>query len=364
MIQHLKRLSISRLKIDILLIKHMFFFYRFKNYLKSTIKKIYRIRTLFPEVDGIKILHIIKLASISSFIILFVSLFPSPYLFFHEEKPFYGNFSWSSDDLVRLSQGDFADNGKGGLENYIPKLRLFEYCIEKGDTLWDISKKLNVDPDSIISCNSFSNVHSIHEGDRILIPNVKGIFVNVSEGDTIFGFSSKYNLPPDLIMELNDLRSNSLVPGMKIFLPGVRYSNMKRAYALGEAFDKPVRGRLTSGFGYRRDPFTRRRAFHTGIDIACRIGTRVHAAQGGKVIYAGIKHGYGRTIILEHKFGYKTIYGHLAHINISKGQWIKKGQTIGLTGNSGRSTGPHLHFEISLKNRIINPLTQTNMAVR
>jgi len=319
---------------------------------------------LFSQKSIMTLFRLLKLVAVCFLIIIYITLFPCPYSFFSNDKPYFGDFSWSSLNQVRLSAGDFQENGRGGLEHYIPRLRLIEYIIEKGDTLWSISKKFDVDPDSIISSNFFTNVHSIREGDMILIPNIRGIFINVEEGDTIFNYSTKYKVPPDFIMEVNDLRSNSLAPGMRVFLPGVKYSTMERAYALGEAFEKPVRGRLTSRFGYRRDPFTGKRSFHTGIDIAYRYGTKVYAAREGRVIFTGINYGYGKTVIISHSFGYRTVYGHLSSIPVSRGQRLKKGEIIGFIGISGRSTGPHLHFEVWLNNRLINPLTQTNMTVR
>jgi murein DD-endopeptidase MepM/ murein hydrolase activator NlpD len=297
-------------------------------------------------------------------IVAFISLFPCSYTFYPEEKPYFGDFSWSPTNHVRLSAGDFYENGRGGLEHSIPKLRLIEYTIKKGDTLWSIARDFDLDPDTIISSNIFGNVHRIHEGEMILVPTIRGIFINIEEGDTIFGLSTKYEIPPDFIMEVNDLRTNTLAPGMKIFLPGVRYDTMERAYALGEAFDKPIRGRLTSRFGYRKDPFTGKRAFHTGIDIANRYGTKVHAAREGKVIFTGIRFGYGLTVIIQHSFGYRTLYGHLSALQVKRGQHINKGEIIGFIGLSGRTTGPHLHFEVWHNNRLINPLTQTNMTVR
>jgi murein DD-endopeptidase MepM/ murein hydrolase activator NlpD len=296
-------------------------------------------------------------------LILYISFFPNQ-TFFTENEPFYGDFAWYTEHPVHFSAGDFRENGRGGIENYIPDLRLTEYTIKKGDTLWGISRKFDVDPDSIISCNVFSNVHSIHEGDVILVPNIRGIFVTIHAGDSIFKYSTEYKIPPDFVMEVNRLRSNALTPGMKLFLPGVRYNNIERAYALGEAFTKPVHGRLTSRYGYRRDPFTGRREFHRGIDLANRVGIRVHAAQSGTVLYIGRRHGYGKTIIIQHRFGYKTLYGHLDTYKVHRGQHVSSGQVIGTLGNTGRSTGPHLHFEIWLKSRTIDPLTQTNMAAR
>lgn len=308
--------------------------------------------------------RVLNLTILAFSIVLVLSLVPAPFTAVKEDIPYYGDFVWQTDTPVRLSSGEFRENGRGGLENYVPRLRLIEYTIRKGDTLWSIAREHDVDPDSIISCNVFTNVHAIQVGDVILIPNIKGIFVNVKQGDTIFSYSTKYTVAPDFIMEVNSLRTNELSPGMKIFLPDVKFSTMERAYALGEAFNKPVRGRLTSRYGYRRDPFTSKRAFHRGIDIANRIGARVYAAQEGRVIYAGQRRGYGNAVILEHKFGYKTMYGHLNEIVVKRGQMVKSGQTIGTLGNSGRSTGPHVHFEIWLKNRTIDPLTQTNMSVR
>jgi len=297
-------------------------------------------------------------------LIIYISLFPNPATFVSEDKPFFGDFAWYTENPIHFSAGDFRENGRGGIENYVPDLRLTEYTIQKGDTLWSIARKFDVDPDTIISCNVFSNVHSIHEGDVILVPNIRGIFVTIREGDSIFKFSTDYKIPPDFVMEVNRLHSNALSPGMKLFLPGARYKNIERAYVLGEAFNKPAYGRLTSRYGYRRDPFTGKRAFHRGIDIANRIGVKVHAAQAGTVIYTGERHGFGKTIIIQHRFGYKTLYGHLDSFSVHRGQRVKSGQVIGTLGNTGRSTGPHLHFEIWLKSRTINPLTQTNMAVR
>jgi murein DD-endopeptidase MepM/ murein hydrolase activator NlpD len=351
------------MKVVVLRVKLRYFLISRKRSLERSRRAILSSSFFSPHLWR-RIAWYMKMGAAGLLINLFIALFPCPHGFVSEEKPYYGDFSWNTPSQVRLSAGDFQEIGRGGLELYVPRLRLIEYTVERGDTLWSIAKKFDVDPDGIISSNYFSNVHSIHGGEEILVPNMRGIFVEVSEGDTIFKYSSEYRIPPDFIMEVNELRSNTLAPGMKIFLPGVRYSTLERAFALGEAFEKPVRGRLTSRFGYRRDPFTGKRAFHTGIDIAHRYGTEVHAARDGRVIFVGTRYGYGRTVILEHAFRYRTLYGHLSSVNVKSGQRVKKGQIIGFIGISGRSTGPHLHFEIWLNGRLVNPLTQTNMAVR
>jgi len=98
--------------------------------------------------------------------------------------------------------------------------------------------------------------------------------------------------------------------------------------------------------GWRKDPFTNNNTYHGGIDIAAPTGTLVKASQGGEVIFTGWKGGYGKLIIIEHKYGYKTFYGHLNKILVKTGQVVKSGQSIGNVGSTGRSTGPHVHFEL------------------
>jgi murein DD-endopeptidase MepM/ murein hydrolase activator NlpD len=305
-----------------------------------------------------------KQLALSVFILACITLFPSSHTFVSEVKPFYGDFAWNALQNTRMSPGGFTDPARGGIEHDVPRLRLIEYQVGKGDTLWSIAKRFDVEPDGVISCNSFGNVHRIHEGDLVLIPNIKGIFVDVRKGDSLLSYSSRYRVAPDFLMEVNELQSSVLAPGMRLFLPGAKYTSIERAYALGVAFDKPVRGRVTSRFGYRRDPFSKKRAYHTGIDIAGRHGAEVHAAREGKVTFAGARFGSGKIVILEHAFGYRTVYAHLSAARVSKGQKVRQGEIIGFIGDSGRSTGPHLHFEVWHRGKLINPLSQTNMSAR
>ncbi len=118
----------------------------------------------------------------------------------------------------------------------------------------------------------------------------------------------------------------------------------------------PVHGLITDGFGRRRDPFTGRLAMHRGLDISARIGTPVKAPADGVVVAAGREKGYGRVIKISHGLGYTTVYGHLHRILVRPGDTVHRGQTIGLVGNTGRSTGPHLHYEVHKDGRAVNPL--------
>ncbi|SCG83102.1 putative metalloprotease HI0409 [Proteiniborus sp. DW1] len=118
----------------------------------------------------------------------------------------------------------------------------------------------------------------------------------------------------------------------------------------------PTTGRVTSGFGYRKNPFGRGREFHNGIDIANSSGTEIKAAGSGIVTFAGYNGGYGRYIIISHGYGYQSVYGHNRKLLVKVGDKVEKGQTISEMGNSGRSTGPHLHFEVRLNGNPIDPM--------
>jgi hypothetical protein len=120
----------------------------------------------------------------------------------------------------------------------------------------------------------------------------------------------------------------------------------------------PTNGRITSPFGYRFHPILKENVFHEGIDLANMVGTPVYATAEGIVEFAGNRDNYGRVIILKHtEYACETIYGHLHQFNVTKNQVVKRGELIGYMGNSGRSTGPHLHYEVRAQNRPVNPLS-------
>lgn len=118
----------------------------------------------------------------------------------------------------------------------------------------------------------------------------------------------------------------------------------------------PTRGWLASRFGYRISPFTGLREFHRGIDIAAREGTPIIAPADGFVLRIGKDRAFGLFVELDHGFGYTTFYGHLSKVVVRKGQRVRRGQIIAMMGNTGRSTGPHLHYEIHISGLPVNPL--------
>ncbi|HSV31091.1 MAG TPA: peptidoglycan DD-metalloendopeptidase family protein [Atribacteraceae bacterium] len=117
----------------------------------------------------------------------------------------------------------------------------------------------------------------------------------------------------------------------------------------------PTWGRIASNYGWRNDPFTGRRAWHTGVDIAAPTGRNVVSTADGKVVFAGWNGNYGRTVIVRHQFGFETLYAHLSNIRVRTGDNVAKNQIIGNVGSTGRSTGPHLHYEVRRHGNILNP---------
>lgn len=117
----------------------------------------------------------------------------------------------------------------------------------------------------------------------------------------------------------------------------------------------PVNGRLGDGFGVRLDPFSGEGAMHTGIDITAPLGTPVKATADGLVISASWNYGYGRCVVIDHGNNYRTLYGHLSRIDVIEGQEVRQGTVLGAVGNTGRSTGYHLHYEVQIGSTPVNP---------
>jgi len=117
----------------------------------------------------------------------------------------------------------------------------------------------------------------------------------------------------------------------------------------------PVLGHITDSFGERLDPFSGEGAFHTGVDVASDYGAPVHATADGVVISAENHAGYGRVVVIDHGFGITTWYAHLSSFSTITGSRIKRGQVVGYCGISGRSTGPHVHYEVRVNNAPVNP---------
>lgn len=160
------------------------------------------------------------------------------------------------------------------------------------------------------------------------------------------------------------LATSGAVPGpdeirAKAILDGLDRMNLYRLAAEKSPFAVPVKSafRFTSGFGWRRDPKGAGNRMHEGTDFAAGHGTPIYATADGVVDHADWDSGYGRTVRIRHEFGIETVYAHLSQIRVSKGQRVSRGDRIGDMGSSGRSTGTHLHYEVRIGGRPVNPMT-------
>jgi murein DD-endopeptidase MepM/ murein hydrolase activator NlpD len=117
----------------------------------------------------------------------------------------------------------------------------------------------------------------------------------------------------------------------------------------------PTNGYVTSGYGFRTSPFTGRKQFHAGIDIAADYGTRIISPASGRVVFAGRRGAFGRVVEIDHGFGVRTIFGHTDDIYVRVGQRVERGTKIASVGSTGRSTGPHLHYQLKAQGKTVNP---------
>ncbi len=232
-----------------------------------------------------------------------------------------------------------------------------EYELASGDTLSAIAARKGLRLDTLVSFNRITDARRMRAGDTIAVPNRDGVLHTVSRGESLESIARSHGSSVNALLDANDLESARISAGDLMFVPEARMDSTELAIVLGDAFRWPVRGRLSSGFGMRRDPFTGTRRFHNGIDIVNRPGTPVRAAMSGRVVHVENQPGnYGKFVIMRHPRGYQTLYSHLDRITVSSGQYLSQGQQLGLLGNTGRSTGPHLHFSIIENGQFINPM--------
>jgi len=264
-------------------------------------------------------------------------------------------------NLLAYADYDTANQGSGSYMlpegAIISSVSSREYSLKRGDTLSEIARRNGLDVGTLIAFNEISDVRRIWAGSTIRIPNVDGVPYTVRSGDSLATIAEKFSVPLNTILDVNDLQSETITSGEVLFIPGGRISEYDYKKAMGTLFVYPVRGTLTSPFGYRSDPFTGVRVMHYGIDIAGPVGTAVTTTRAGEIINIGDRPlGYGKYVVVRHENGFQSLYGHLSRIVVRRGQYVQQGQKIGEMGNTGRSTGPHLHFALYRNNVPVNPL--------
>ena len=243
-------------------------------------------------------------------------------------------------------------------------LHFSSYHVSEGDSFSGLSEKFHLSEETLRSLNQANDNTQPQAGTLLLVPSKDGIFHMVRPGQTLADIARAYGLSLKDILKSNPQRGDAdLKPGDVLYLPGAAYLTRQDVRWLAllsltdqKGFLKPTTGRFADGFGMRLHPLTHKMTFHEGLDLAPGWGARVVASQDGKVNFAGIRAGYGRLIILDHGLGLTSWYAHLDEILVKPGQSVKRGALIGRVGNTGRVTGPHLHFEVRLNGKPRNPL--------
>lgn len=243
------------------------------------------------------------------------------------------------------------------------------YLVEEGDTISNIARRFAISIDTILWANNLSATSLIRPGQTLSIPPVSGVMHKILRGDTLTKIAQKYQADETKIKEFNHLDGNgSLVAGQSIMVPGGRiiYTQRPRQYATTPSTQTAkVNVGSTVATGNMIWPSSCHRISqyfkgwrHTGVDIACPWGGNIYAADSGvvsRVQYGNT--GYGYNLIIDHGNGKQTLYAHLSRILVKAGERVTKGSVIGLEGSTGRSTGPHLHFEVKVSGTQVNPLS-------
>lgn len=266
----------------------------------------------------------------------------------------------SHEILSRFVSPELVDPGDTGSGIDMPPLpvtlAVSTYVVRPGDALSSIADRHRISLDTLISMNGITDARRIIAGTRLRVPNISGIVHVVARGESVGSLAVRYGVGSTEILDANDLGSAVIRIGQSLFIPGARMSATELKKALGELVAWPVRGKISSPFGYRPNPFTGIRRFHNAIDIVAPEGTPVKAAMDGRVADTGYNAIYGNYVILTHPDSYQTLYAHLSRVSVKRGTTVRQGSALGAVGTTGYSTGPHLHFSVFRRGSAVDPL--------
>jgi len=251
--------------------------------------------------------------------------------------------------------GTFAD-----IETREHQGTMTTYKVHRGETLTQIAKMFGVSVDTIMWANDLERGAVLREGQTLVILPMNGILYTVKKGDTLSSIAKKHKGNIDEILEFNDIGENAtLVAGDTLLIPNGENATIKASTpkTTPRTTATPRFASYPSYSGYYLYPLqkgikTQGIHGHNGVDYGAPRGTPVYASADGVVKVSNYRDGnpwfggYGNYIMIEHSNGTQTLYAHLSGIDVSVGDTVHRGQTIGKTGNTGRSTGPHLHFEV------------------
>jgi murein DD-endopeptidase MepM/ murein hydrolase activator NlpD len=234
----------------------------------------------------------------------------------------------------------------------LPNLRFYRYRLKKDENFWTVLARSSLDIDTLMTVNDISSPGMVKPGTTIYLTNMRGIIMRKKSPEELQFILRRNRINAEYVRKTNAGKEKVF-----LFIPCGEVGRLERSLFLGTGFTFPLHnGRRTSGFGTRKNPFDSRRSeFHSGIDLACPSGSPVMASRDGTVVFSGYREGYGNLVVISHEHGYNSLYGHLSKALVTPGQKVKRGDRIALSGNTGRSTGPHLHFEVRKDKRAINP---------
>ena len=233
------------------------------------------------------------------------------------------------------------------------------YITAEGDTVARVAALTHCEPSLLAAVNGRAPEEELAAGTLLTLCDEPALRHTVEPGDTLYGLGRSFGCDPQLLASVNGLTPPYLIyPGQSLLLPLTEEQSCLAGetaeplteplvavstalFAQPEQLIWPVEGPVSSPFGEREE------GYHWGLDIAVPLDTPVRAAAGGTVIESGWKNeGYGYAVLIDHGEGRVTLYGHCGEVLVQAGDWVEQGETIALSGSTGRSTGPHLHFEL------------------
>lgn len=234
-----------------------------------------------------------------------------------------------------------------------------DYVVKRGDTLWGICREYHIDLHTLLLMNNLDEDAVLAVGRTLQLP-IGLLTHTIKSGDTLAALASRYQISVQALAAANrDKDPYQLEIGDVLVIPvadaeGIMVSaTPSRGYSAAAALLRwPVIGKITSQYGWRKS------GFHHGVDIAEEKGTPIRAAADGIVTFTGSKPVYGKTVIIAHDDGRETLYAHAQSILVNQKQSVRKGQIIATVGTTGRTTGPHVHFEVKVNGKNINPMNQ------
>ncbi len=268
----------------------------------------------------------------------------------------------SKDDALYVQQQAALDDFRRVAESRnrgdmpFPPLAIFTYGKRPSEDLFALNARLGLRYDTLATLNNAAAKGEFDATVRVLVPSQDGLFVNNPPRGWLEELLLSTRLAdrkkPQALVVVRDGRQEPVW-----FFPNETFTGIERKYFLGMLLRLPLdKAVVSSAFGWRSDPFTGKREFHEGLDLAAADGTPVRAARDGVVRETGIDATLGNYIVLEHTAGLQTVYGHLSAIRVIMRQRVSAGDTIGAVGHTGFATGPHLHFEVREKGTAMDPV--------